>query len=81
MNGLSRYQLNTSGSLIFSMVMSRREVWLERVCSQLLVSWRQGCRGTISSQYLAHTQTQTNNNKHIYNCLTSNPNEEAKQRQ
>lgn len=42
----------TSGSFIFSMVIRRREVWLESVCSQLLTSCRHGCRGIISSQYL-----------------------------
>lgn len=43
---------HTSGSLIFSMVIRRREVWLESVCSQLLMSRRHGWRGIISSQYL-----------------------------
>lgn len=36
------------------MVIRRRDVWLERVCSQLLMSWRQGWRGIISSLYLTN---------------------------
>lgn len=48
---------HTSGSLIFSMVIRRRDVWLDNVCSQLLTSRRHGWRGTISSQYLGRTQS------------------------
>lgn len=47
----------TSGSLIFSIVIRRRDVWLESVCSQLLMSWRQGWSGIISSLYLTNTHS------------------------
>lgn len=35
--------------------MRRRDVWLESVCSQLLMSWRQGWSGIISSLYLTNS--------------------------
>ena len=41
-----------SNSFTFSMVIKRLDVWLESFCSQLLMSFRQGCQGTISSVYL-----------------------------
>lgn len=38
------------------MVIRRLDVWLESFCSQLLMSLRHGCRGTISSVYLRKEQ-------------------------
>lgn len=43
---------HTSNSFTFSIVIKRLAVWLESFCSQLLISFRQGCQGTISSVYL-----------------------------
>lgn len=42
----------TLNSFTFSMVMRRLDVWLESICSQLLISFRHGWRGMISSVYL-----------------------------
>lgn len=69
---------HTSGSLIFSMVIRRRDVWLESVCSQLLMSWRHGWRGTISSQYLERGPTNTQTHTHM---LQISLNEEETKRQ
>lgn len=48
----------TLNSLTFSMVISCLDVWLESVCSQLLTSFRHGCRGIISSVYLEEINRQ-----------------------
>lgn len=42
----------TLNSFTFSMVIRRLDVWLESICSQLLISFRHGWRGMISSVYL-----------------------------
>lgn len=49
----------TLNSFTFSMVIRRLDVWLESICSQLLISFRHGWRGMICSVYLEEINIQS----------------------
>lgn len=62
----------TLNSFTFSMVIRRLDVWLESICSQLLISFRHGWRGTISSVYLEKINIQSRKLLNWNTCIWNN---------